>query len=69
METKQSICRFHHDVYKEMVGNFDCMNDALAYGKKYPKHNGEIYTHDGHLLKEDFKCECNGTGKIKEGRI
>lgn len=28
------------------------------------KCNGEIYTHDGYLLKNDFKCECKGTGKI-----
>ena len=66
INTNQNVCRYHHNVYKEMVGSFECMNDALLYGKKFPLRNGEIYTHDGHLLKEDFECECNGTGKINK---
>lgn len=59
-------CRFHSNVYKEMVGSFDSMNEALEYEKNNPRCNGEIYTYDGHLLKENFECECKGTGNIPD---
>ena len=61
-------CRFHLDVLKEIgqgYKQFSCMNDALQFSKEIPYFNGSIYTHDGHVFKEDFNCKCKGTGKSK----
>lgn len=55
-------CRYHSNVFKEGRGYFACINDALKYEKNNPQANGEIYTHDGYLLKENFICKCNGRG-------
>lgn len=62
----QKECRLHIDVFLEMVGSFKNMNEALQYKRDNPTVNEEIYTHDGYVLKNNFKCKCGGTGIINE---